>query len=82
MGRSAEGQDTVNLNPGKLHVEVHNGRVIAVWLGCRNLPFQQVEADDIRAGQLGQANPSEIIIAVETVAEVPATLPEKGWDYL
>lgn len=40
---------------GKLDVEVLDGRVVAVWLHCQLLPFEQhdIDEDPARQTQLG-----------------------------
>lgn len=39
---------------GKLDVEVRDGKVIAVWLGCKLLPFEQWDIDEPRWADLGR----------------------------
>lgn len=34
---------------GKLDVEIHNRQVVAVWLNCQLLPFEQHDVDADRA---------------------------------
>lgn len=39
---------TIHSN-GELDVEVHSGRVVAVWFRCSTLPFRQVDVNADRA---------------------------------
>lgn len=39
---------------GHLHVETHNGKVVAVWFRCQLLPFEQVDVDSHRATEMLQ----------------------------
>lgn len=39
--------------PRKLDIEVYQGRIVAVWLGCLRLPFEVTEVDTSRAKDLG-----------------------------
>jgi hypothetical protein len=48
-----------------LHVEVHDGRVTAVWFRCQMLPFEQVNVDGTRARDL-----SDVMLPELTGVEV------------
>lgn len=41
--------DYVGSDHSWLDVETHNGVVVAVWFGCRMLPFRQIPVDINRA---------------------------------
>jgi len=40
---------------GELDVEVHEGKVIAVWFRCQQLPFKQSPADAARVASVSDA---------------------------
>jgi hypothetical protein len=55
---------------GKLDVEVHDGRVIAVWFGCQLLPFEQLDIGEERAVEFGEAtNPDGRITQTRILVE-------------
>jgi hypothetical protein len=37
---------------GKLDVEIHNGRVVAVWFNCQVLPFEEHDVSAERAREV------------------------------
>lgn len=46
--------------PRKLDIEVHKGRIVAVWFGCVALPFEVIEVDEERNRDLlkGEEGPT------------------------
>lgn len=44
---------------GKIDIEVYKGRIIALWLGCKDLPFEVHNIDKNRYESLIKAQPSE-----------------------
>jgi hypothetical protein len=40
---------------GELDVEVHEGKVVAVWFRCAMLPFRQCDCDADRAASMNAA---------------------------
>ncbi len=46
------GGDRTIHQTGHVDVELHKGKVVAVWFRCSMLPFQQVEVDRERAREM------------------------------
>jgi hypothetical protein len=54
----------------ELDVEVHNGRVVAVWFRCQALPFRQAVVDAHRAATI-QGGPLPRLTGVEVLDDIP-----------
>lgn len=49
------GSDGTIHGAGVIDVEVHNGKVVAVWYRCQHLPFKECVIDDGRALEMSYA---------------------------
>jgi len=54
---------------GELNVELHNGKVVAVWFRCLHLPFTQSEASENRAAEMERLykTPPPAMVGVEVL---------------
>jgi hypothetical protein len=50
-----------------LDVELHDGRVVAVWFRCQQLPFNQIDVNEVRAGEMAHVTADVMINGVEVV---------------
>lgn len=54
-------------NGGEVNVEIHNGKVVAVWFRCVHLPFTESEAGEARAADMRRLyeKPAPKVVSVE-----------------
>lgn len=76
-GRFYGGTGTIH-ETQTLDVEVHEGRVIAVWFRCQALPFHAVDIDALRAAEIADI-PVPRLTGVELLDDIEPA--QSGWRF-